>query len=344
MPLHYDRRNRRWRYQLRRVIAGRIVRTSRLLPAAWSRAEAEAFERAETARLWALASGTRREAPAIERAVALYLEHHQDARNSRKCARELAALLPVYEGKTFDELPAIAAEYIKANRAELAPATMRNRLAYLRAACRWAWKHHGMGDTDPGARMSMPAVANTRQVYLTPAEVGALARACGPDMAAIVRLAFYCGLRWVSELLPRTPEDVIRAGETTFLRVGTTKNGTPRMVPVHPAALRDLRRLPFRQHWRTYYTEFEAARVKIGRPDVTMHDLRHSLASAIISAGGTLSDVQGALHHESMQSSARYAHLYPERLREVLFQVPGPAQKRRKSAHNTAAGKPQKAA
>jgi integrase len=148
-------------------------------------------------------------------------------------------------------------------------------------------------------------------------------------MAAIVRLAFYCGLRWVSELLPRQPADVCKIDGTTWLTVGKTKNGLPRMVPVHPRALADLKRLPFdRAHWRTYYAEFEAAREKINRPEVTMHDLRHSLASAIISAGGTLSDVQGALHHESMQSSARYAHLYPSRLKDVLFQVGRPAQKR----------------
>ena len=221
---------------------------------------------------------------------------------------------------------------------------MRNRLAYLRAACRWAWRHHAMGEHDPAARMVMPAVSNARHVYMTPAEVAALARQCGAEMGAIVRLTFYCGLRWVSELLPRTPDDVIRVGRITFLRVGMTKNGSPRMVPVHPSAVKDLRRLPFTRHWRTYYAEFETARVAIGRPEVTMHDLRHSLASAIISAGGTLSDVQGALHHESMQSSARYAHLYPERLREVLFKVAGPAQKRRKFAHNGGGAKPKKAA
>lgn len=344
MSIHYDKRNRRWRFQLRRVVSGKSVRTSRLLPPAWGRAEAEAFDRAETARLYGLAAGTLSESPGIERAVELYLDHHRDAANHLKCARELAALLPWYEGRTFADLPQIATGYIADQRDILAAGTIRNRLAYLRAAVRWAWKHHGMGEADPGPRMVMPAVNNQRRVYLTPEEVTKLAGHCGPDMAAIVRLAFFCGLRWVSELIPRTPVDVVKVEGVTWLRVGMTKNGTPRMVPVHPQAVKDLARLPFnRAHWRTYYEEFEAARLEIGRPDVTMHDLRHSLASAIISRGGTLSDVQGALHHESMQSSARYAHLYPSRLKAVLFEV-GKKPERRKIAHNDKGGKPRKAA
>lgn len=345
MSVFFDKRNRRWRFQIRRSVAGKTIRTSQLLPAAWGRAEAEAFDRAETARLYGLAAGTLTESPSIERAVELYLDHHRDAANNAKCTSELAAFLDFYEGKTFADLPDIAAAYIKSSRDTYAPGTIRNRLAYLRAAVRWAWKHHGMGDVDPGSRMVMPAVKNARQVYLTPAEVNNLAKHCSPDAAAIIRLAFYCGLRWVSELMPRTSADVIRRDGVTYLLVGKTKNGLPRMVPVHPAALPDLRRLPFdKHHHRTYYEEFEAARLKIGRPEVTMHDLRHSLASAIISTGGTLSDVQGALHHESQQSSARYSHLYPSRLKDVLFAVGKPAQKRPRIAHKSDGDKPKKAA
>jgi integrase len=346
MPVFYDNRNRRWRFQLRRVVAGRAVRTSRLLPKDWGRAEAEAFDRAETARLFGVAAGTITESPSIERAIELWLDHKRDQANTIKAAANLAAFLPYYEGKTFADLPAIATEYIKAERDTLAAGTIRNRLAYLRSACNWAWKHHGMGDQEPGARMVMPVVKNERRYYLSPADVNRLATHCGADMAAIIRLAFYCGLRWVSELLPRTPADVCKIEGTTWLHVGKTKNSLPRMVPVHPAALADLKRLPFdRAHWRTYYAEFEAARKAIGRPEVTMHDLRHSLASAIISQGGTLSDVQGALHHESVQSSARYAHLYPSRLKAVLFEVgKKPAQKRRKIAHTDRPEKPKKSA
>lgn len=349
MPVHFDDRKRRWRFQFRRTVAGRPVRTSRLLPAGWSRAQAEAFDRAESSRLWALASGLLRESPGIELAVRLYLEDRAGRPSTLHTTQELAACYGYYAGKTFDDLPAIAQEYARDMRGTLAPATIRNRLAYLRAACNWAWKHAGMGDgqAPPGARMAMPSVRNARQVYLLPEEVERAAALCPPDTAALVRLAFYCGLRWRSELLPRQPADVVDADGERWLLVGQTKNGTPRMVPVHPAARASLEALPFARNGRRMYDEWMAAVAAIGRPGVRMHDLRHSLASAIISGGGTLSDVQGALHHVSIQSSARYAHLYPARLKAVLFKVGVPAKaptKRRKSAHRDDDEKPKQAA
>lgn len=41
----------------------------------------------------------------------------------------------------------------------------------------------------------------------------------------------------------------------------------------------------------------------------------------IVSAGGTLHDVSAALHHKSLASSRRYAHLSPERVKSVIFKV-----------------------
>lgn len=334
VPVYYVKARRRWMFQLRRTVAGKHIRTAKLLPAAWGRAEAEAFDRAETARIFGLAAGTRHESPLIELAVLLYLEHHKTARNIHRCRGALAQMLPAYEGKTFDDLPKLASDYAN-QHPELKPGTIRNRLAYLRAACRWAWKHQNMGQSDPGARMAMPSVHNERRVYLTLPDVHQLAKACHmPATAAIVRLAFYTGLRWVAELLPRQPADIKRENGITWLNVGTTKNGSPRMVPVHPEAVPDLKRLPFTLHWRTYYSDFEQAREKIGRPDVRMHDLRHSLASAILSGGNTLGDVQAALGHASAQSAKRYAHLYPERLQQVIWQLGGRKIANRKSVKN----------
>lgn len=345
MSVSFDQRNRRWRFYFRRVVSGRTVRTTRLLPAAWSRAEAEAFDRQETARIYAVVSGVVRPDPLIESAVLVYLDAHQDAANARKCEAELAGLLPYYEGKTFAALPDVCTSYIADHRDTLAPGTIRNRLAYLRAAVRWAWRKRRMGESDPGAHMILPAVHNERHHYLQPADVYRLAAACRlPATRAIVRLAFWTGLRWIKELLPRTPADIVRADGVTYLVAGKTKNGAPRMVPVHPDAVADLKHMPFDLHWRTYSRDFDAARAQLGMTHIRLHDLRHSLASAIISGGNTLSDVGGALGHRSHQSSARYAHLYPERVKTVIFGMAAPKRKRQKIAHNEGAGKPRKAA
>jgi len=67
-----------------------------------------------------------------------------------------------------------------------------------------------------------------------------------------------------------------------------------------------------------YYKAHRAARKAAGKPDLRPHDLRHSLAFQIIFSGGTLSDVQAALHHKSVIASNRYAHLYPERVERAI--------------------------
>lgn len=321
MPVFYDQRNKCWRFQLRRTVAGSVVRTSRLLPKAWDRAQAEAFDRAETARLYGLAAGTHHESPLIEEAVRLYLEAHEGGKNSKQCAQSLALIHAYYAGKTLPEVSKIGKAYAKDMAGTLAPATIRNRVAYLRAACRWAWKHEEWKCEDPGARVVTPPVDNERQVYASPTLVHKLASHCDDETAALIRLTFYTGLRWTAEMLPRQPEDVVTHKGTTYLIAGTTKNGAPRMIPVHPNAVADLNYLPFLYSASAYYSQFKKARVAIGRPDLVMHDLRHSLASAIVSDSGTLKEVQAALGHKTAQSANRYAHLYPERLKAVLWKI-----------------------
>lgn len=333
MPVYYDRDKRRYRFQFNRRIGTRRVRASRLLPASWSQAQADAYERQESARLYAVATGVQQERPLISQAVALYLTHRVPRlRNRKNTAQNLALLVDDISGRHLDELPDVAREYSAAH-SELAPATVRNRLAWLRAAVRYAFKHHNLGDRDYTARMDLPKPRNARHVYLRVDEMEQLRRACtDEDARAIIRIAFYTGLRWQAELLPRQPEDVITVGRQKWLRVPDTKNGVPRLVPVHPAIVPDLKRLPFTRHQRTYYAEFELARTKAGLEHVNMHDLRHSLASALISQGETLAVVGKALGHKTAQATERYAHLYPEVVAKAVKNLP--TAKRSKNRRN----------
>lgn len=324
MPIYFHKPKQRWRWTYLRRIPGRgRVRASKLLPAGWSRQQAEAYDRKETARTHALATGVEQRVPLIDEAVKLYQDNRtKHQRGGKKADCHLAMLLDYYEGRPITDLPAISQEFISEQRGALAPDTIRNRLAYLKAACRYAWKHHNLTDQDPTSRMEIPSAAPGRQVYVTVPELNALLRACKDTEArAVIRMAFYTGLRWITDLLPRQPSDLKRLNGGIWLSVGMTKNGTPRMVPIHPAIRADLKRLPFKRHWRDYYGEFMKARSKAGMKHLRMHDLRHSLASEIISTGGTLSDVQAALHHQDAASAKRYAHLYPSRLRKIMRRV-----------------------
>lgn len=61
---------------------------------------------------------------------------------------------------------------------------------------------------------------------------------------------------------------------------------------------------------------WDFARQKAGMPDLRMHDLRHSFASALVNRGVSIYEVQNLLGHSSINTTKRYAHLSPERLRQ----------------------------
>ena len=319
MPIF--RHKDRWRYSFNRVITGKRYRFTKLLPAGWSRSRAEAWARQKEGELYAQASGIESRECLIDEAVKAYLQGVvPNRKRGRKAASSLAMLLPYYEGRPMSELSEVAIRYSQ-DSGNLAPATRYQRLAFLKAACRYAFKK-GICPTDHTGQIEMPAVHNERQTYITVAQLNKLL-ACFEDeeAAALVKMAFYTGLRWISELHPLTPTNVKRVGRDLWLDVGTTKNGTPRMVPVHPAIRDCLKFLPFSRAHQTLWTYFDQARKKAGMGNVRLHDMRHSLASAIVSAGGTLHDVAAALHHESLASSKRYAHLYPARLQAIYRRV-----------------------
>lgn len=256
----------------------------------------------------------------------LYLqEHAPQLKNEADVIGALALLQPFYAGKGMEELPAVADEYRKKARGEtgkpIKPATVRNRLAYLRAACRWAWKVHSMGEHDPAERMVLPKVKNARHVYLSRAQAVAVFRAMGLSWSRdAARVAFYTGWR-ISEVLQA---QAIEVPEGMALSIQDSKNGQPRMVPVH-ARIEHL----VRRHWPPQVTkwtvskEVKTALKAVGLGHARLHDLRHSAASEMINAGVDLYTVGGVLGHKSAVSTARYAHLAQDRLREAVGRIGG---------------------
>lgn len=308
----------RWLYQFDRVVEGQRVRANKLLPEGTSRKEAVEFDQRETKRLWRLATGADKPEPLIDDAVLLYLEHHAPRlKNHAGIVGNLAILQPHFTGRPLSALPDVAREYGK--QKGLSPATIRNRLAYLRAACKWAWKHHGMGEHDPTERMVLPKVSNARHVYLTRADMLRVARAMGLSWSRdAVRVAFYTGWR-ISEVLG---SQAVETPEGWVLAIADSKNGLPRIVPVHPKITHLVSGAwpPQVTGW-TVSKEAKKAFRAVGLGHARLHDLRHSAASEMINAGIDLFTIGGVLGHKSQQSTARYAHLAHGRLKQAVGSI-----------------------
>ena len=57
------------------------------------------------------------------------------------------------------------------------------------------------------------------------------------------------------------------------------------------------------------------------QPTVRIHDLRHSFASILVSAGASLPLIGQMLGHTQVQTTQRYAHLYDDPLRKAAETV-----------------------
>lgn len=314
-----------WLYQFDRVIAGRRTRANRVLPKAWTRAQAQEYDRVESARLYALASGIQKAAePLIDDAVVLYLQHHAPTlKNHVNLRQSLALLHGHYAGKPLSALGEVCRAYAADHATTLAPGTIRNRLAYLRSACRWAWRHHQLGEVDPGQRVVLPVVRNARQVFFDRATMLRIAAAMPNHTSrAALRVSFYSGMR-LGEVLRAKAQ---RAGQGHVLTLADTKNGQPRQVPVHPRIAHLLRKpapkpaaapdrtgkrltWPLAMHPSTVSHHVKQAMRATGMGHARLHDVRHSAASEMINAGVDLYTVGGVLGHKSATSTQRYAHL-----------------------------------
>lgn len=319
MSAYYDSAKGRWRFEFTKVIGGVRIRTSKTLPKGWDRAKAEAFSQQETARLYAAATGTVKERISIEAAVEKYYVHQcPKLKNGDGVRKELARLHGYYAGRYVDEISEVAREYVEAERDRLAPATMKNKLSYLRAACRYAAKHYGMGDGS--VIIAMPAVSNERQSYVTRREMVSIALACKDRHArALIRLGFYTGMR-LGEMMTLGNESKILDG-AFYLPPAITKNKMGRMVPIHPkiAVVCRFLPLPYKKRWmqRVIRQVMDSA----GYAGLHFHDLRHSSASAMINSGVDLYTVGKVLGHKDQRSTQRYSHLSIETLTAAVRKI-----------------------
>lgn len=308
MPIYRDRERGVFVFEFdRRIVGAGRVRARKRLPKTWTQAQADAFDRKESARLYALASGTEGPDCLIEDAVAQYItDRIPHLKSGQGAAAELAAMAWCYVGRKLSELPDVVKTFkVKARKEDgslLAPATVRNRIRYLVAACRWGWKEKQMYDRDPGAGITVPPVKNERQVYGDRADMLRAAKAMKNRQARMaLRIAFYSGMR-LSEIPRAHPR-----GNVWVL--DDTKNGKPRRVPIHRKVAVCARHFDRSTPKITIQRCWERARDAAGLHGMHFHDWRHTAASELINAGVDLYTVGRVLGHLDPRSTQRYAHL-----------------------------------
>lgn len=151
-----------------------------------------------------------------------------------------------------------------------------------------------------------------------------------------MRLMVRAGLR-CAEALDLKPRDVVLARNE--IRVNEGKGGKDRIVWVDDATVEILARWnDLRPRGEYFFTTLKGARLRdrdvremMARRGakagiaihVHPHLLRHTFASSVLEDGATLVELQMLLGHSRLDTTALYAHLANERLRQLLVERPG---------------------
>jgi integrase len=188
-----------------------------------------------------------------------------------------------------------------------------------------------------------------RKRYLKPEELQRLTRALAEEKneqaANAVRLLLLTGARR-GEVLGATWDQFDLAAGTWVKPGATTKQKTEHRVPLSAptlqllAAMRQRAKTPFlfpagdgpmrdlKKHWtricRAAGLAEQVEKKRGGKrwqASVRVHDLRHSYASILASAGLSLPVIGALLGHTQPSTTARYAHLFDDPLRQATERV-----------------------
>ena len=180
---------------------------------------------------------------------------------------------------------------------------------------------------------------NRRERYLSQEEIGrlfdVLAEYKHQRTANVIRMLVLTGAR-KSEVLTMRWKDVDLAEGVWIKPSSATKQKKSHRIPLSAPALQLLSELEAqRAEGDTYVfpgtragepmksikNAWSTIRERAGLDDVRPHDLRHSFASLLIGRGASLALVGRLLGHSTPQTTARYAHLADEPLREAVDTV-----------------------
>jgi integrase len=270
-------------------------------------------------------------------------------------------LKPFFTGRELGTLKrSDVRAYIDKRKADGMAATTINReiglfSAAINYACReWDWNIPnnvaGMLQKKPEGRVRSLTLVEARRL-IEEAEK----HTSSPLLVHFIRLALNTGCR-KNEMLKLEWRRVDLKENLIFLEGSNTKNGKRRSIPLNAearSALLDLARYrakncpdspwvfvhPNGERLQSVNTAYKWLLKRVGIKDFRIHDLRHTCASWLVTAGQQLTAVRDLLGHSSIQMTERYAHLSPENVRAAVNALDGVAQNRHTNFNLTELGK-----
>lgn len=215
-----------------------------------------------------------------------------------------------------------------ARKAKLTTATINCYLRHIRAVLAKAveWKYL---PSHPLAGMKELPAETRKPRFLTAGEVATvLHKVDDIDLRRLVAAYLATGRRR-TEMLALTWEDVNLERGVYLIRSSTAKRGKGGLYPIN-AAFRSVllaigegkgRVFPRWSGPDTITHMVKKVLIAAGRPDMRLHDLRHSFAVAFVEAGGDLRTLQSLLGHTRYQTTEIYTHVTDDHLAKAANMV-----------------------
>ena len=180
-----------------------------------------------------------------------------------------------------------------------------------------------------------------RKRYLRPEEIERLTEVLmnhpNTKAANVLRLCLLTGCR-SGEALSATVDqfDLLKPSPKWTKPAATTKQGGEHELPLSDAAVMLIEGILAERETESRYlfpgrspdapldnikNSWEVIRRAAGIQDVRIHDLRHTHASILVSAGKSLPLIGRLLGHTQVATTQRYAHLYDDPLRDAVNEV-----------------------
>jgi integrase len=266
--------------------------------------------------------------------VEKYLREHASKLVSEKAFQGYAKNLLSFFGdhQLLEITPRLINEFKTKRREDgLKPSSINRELATMKKAFNLAIKEWEWINQNPVSRVSMEKEENKRDRWLTDDEEKRLLDACSPWLRELALFALNTGMR-LGEILSLAWSEV-----DLFRRVVVvlkSKNKERRTIPVNQTVVNMLKAKMKVRSIKTnlvFYTPahmmfrkttvdhaFMKAVKKAKIEDFKFHDLRHTAATRMVQMGKDLYKVQKILGHKTPSMTQRYAHHYPESLRDAV--------------------------
>lgn len=243
--------------------------------------------------------------------------------------------LAVRPGRHFMGPDADGNPIFKAKAGKISGSTLNRYHAALQAVCTFGQKKRLVPRdwVNPAKFVEKRPENPAKERYLSQPEIERLLAACKAQkwrkLHTQVLMALCTGCRR-GELRGMRWADVdLELGQA---KLGTSKNGDPRLIPLLPAVVADLRvvkgdakpaDLLFASTRRpgqafNEVPQWMVALKTAGIRGMTFHGLRHTAASVLVMSGASLHEVGKVLGHRSPKMTMRYSHLSVAHTTDVM--------------------------